>query len=173
MSDKPVAIVMGSDTDWSVMENTVKELDSLGIGYEVEVISPHRTPQKLHEYGTQLEDRGIKVIIAASGGAAHLAGVLAALTTVPVIGVPIPSTSLSGVDALYSIVQMPAGVPVATVGIGRSGAKNAVILAAKILGIGDPHYKDIVRRYKADLVTDSEQKAERVKIDWEAESAVS
>jgi len=170
MSETPIAIIMGSDTDWPVVENATKELDSLGIGYEVEVISPHRTPEKLHAYGTQLEERGFKVVIAASGGAAHLAGVLAALTTIPVIGVPIPSTSLGGVDALYSIVQMPAGVPVATVGIGRSGAKNAVVLAVQILGIGNAAYRELIRNYKEKLVIESEEKAERVRADWEGDA---
>ncbi len=171
MSDKPIAVIMGSDTDWSVTEHTINDLDALGIGYELEVISPHRTPDALHEFGLSLEERGFKVVIAASGGAAHLAGVLAALTTLPEIGVPVPSTSLGGVDALYSIVQMPAGVPVATVGIGRSGAKNAVVLAAKILGIADEKYKDLIRNYKEQLVEESVQKAERVAADWQSEVA--
>ena len=172
MSDIPIAVIMGSDTDWSVTEHTINDLEALGIGYELEVISPHRTPEALHEYGLSLEERGFKVVIAASGGAAHLAGVLAALTTLPVIGVPVPSTSLGGDDALYSIVQMPAGVPVATVGIGRSGAKNAVVLAAKILGVADDKYKALIHNYKEQLVEESVQKAERVAADWQAELTI-
>lgn len=170
MSETPVAFVLGSDTDWPMVESAVKLMDDLGIGFEVEVFSPHRTPERLHDYGSNLEARGFKVVIAASGGAAHLAGVLAALTALPVIGVPVPSTSLSGVDALYSIVQMPAGVPVATVGIGSAGPKNAVVFALKILGVDNPDYRARVHEYKENLVAESEQKAERVRVDWEEKS---
>lgn len=168
MVTKPVALILGSDTDWPVVQDAVQILEKLDLGFEVEVFSPHRTPQKLHDYGKNLEARGFRVVIAACGGAAHLAGVLAALTPLPVIGVPVPSTSLSGLDALYSIVQMPPGVPVATVGIGSSGAKNAAVLAAEILGAGDPRFREKVRKYKESLVREAEEKSRRVQQDWKA-----
>jgi 5-(carboxyamino)imidazole ribonucleotide mutase len=130
-----VAIVMGSDSDWSVMSDAADALREFGVEIEVEVVSAHRTPDRMVEFGRQARDRGIKVIIAGAGGAAHLPGMLAALTTLPVIGVPVPLAKLDGLDSLLSIVQMPAGIPVATVSIG--GARNAGILAARILSIED------------------------------------
>ena len=132
MSNAQVGVVMGSDSDWSVMSDAVAVLKEFGIEAEVEVLSAHRTPERMIEWGKAAAGRGIKVIIAGAGGAAHLPGMLASVTTLPVIGVPVPLAKLDGLDSLLSIVQMPAGIPVATVSIG--GAKNAGILAARILG---------------------------------------
>jgi len=130
-----VAIVMGSDSDWSVMADAAAALTEFGIDHEVEVVSAHRTPERMIEFGRTARDRGLKVIIAGAGGAAHLPGMLAAVTTLPVIGVPVPLARLDGLDSLLSIVQMPLGVPVATVSIG--GARNAALLAARILSTSD------------------------------------
>jgi 5-(carboxyamino)imidazole ribonucleotide mutase len=126
---------MGSDSDWSVMSDAAQALKDFGIQYEVEVLSAHRTPERMIEWGKNASSRGLKVIIAGAGGAAHLPGMLASVTTLPVVGVPVPLGKLDGMDSLLSIVQMPAGIPVATVSIG--GSKNAGILAARILSIGD------------------------------------
>ncbi len=131
-----VAVVMGSDSDWSVMVEATAALTEFGIPYGVHVLSAHRAPEKMIAFGTAAASRGIRVIIAGAGGAAHLPGMLASVTTLPVIGVPVPLATLDGLDSLLSIVQMPAGIPVATVSIG--GARNAGILAARILGSGDP-----------------------------------
>ena len=133
MSD--VAIIMGSDSDWPVMEEAAKVLDQLGISYEADVVSAHRMPLEMVEFAQTAKAKGFKVIIAGAGGAAHLPGMVASLTTLPVIGVPVALKNLDGMDSLLSIVQMPAGVPVATVGVGN--AKNAALLAARILGISD------------------------------------
>ena len=133
MSD--VAIIMGSDSDWPVMEEAAKVLDQLGISHEVDVVSAHRMPLEMVEFAQNAASKGFKVIIAGAGGAAHLPGMVASLTTLPVIGVPVALKNLDGMDSLLSIVQMPAGVPVATVGVGN--AKNAALLAARILGISD------------------------------------
>src|SRR6202171_1515418 len=139
MSESPlVAIVMGSDSDLEIMNEAAKSLEDFGISYEIDIASAHRSPARTSEFARSAASRGIKVIIAAAGGAAHLAGVIAAETTLPVIGVPIPSTSLNGMDSLLSTVQMPAGIPVAAVAIGKPGATNAGILAAQILGLADP-----------------------------------
>jgi 5-(carboxyamino)imidazole ribonucleotide mutase len=135
MNNPIVGVVMGSDSDWSVMSDAAQALKDFGIEYEVEVLSAHRTPEKMIEWGKAAADRGIKVIIAGAGGAAHLPGMLASVTTLPVIGVPVALAKLDGMDSLLSIVQMPAGIPVATVSIG--GAKNAGILAARIIGAFD------------------------------------
>jgi 5-(carboxyamino)imidazole ribonucleotide mutase len=134
MSD--VAIIMGSDSDWPIMEDAAKTLDSLGISYTSEVLSAHRMPVEMVEFSQKAQSNGYKVIIAGAGGAAHLPGMVASLTTLPVIGVPIALKNLEGMDSLLSIVQMPSGVPVATVGIGN--ATNAALLAARILGVSDP-----------------------------------
>lgn len=136
MTSPLVAVVMGSDSDWSVMADAAAALTEFGIEHEVQVVSAHRSAEKMIEFGKQAADRGIRVIIAGAGGAAHLPGMLASVTTLPVIGVPVPLAKLDGMDSLLSIVQMPAGIPVATVSIG--GARNAGILAARILGSGDP-----------------------------------
>jgi len=135
---KPVVgVILGSKSDLPLMESCVKVLDELGIENEVKVCSAHRNPRGVMEWATSARERGLKVVIAAAGGAAHLPGVVAAWTDLPVIGVPVPTQHLGGVDSLYSIVQMPAGIPVATVAIGEAGAKNAAWLAARILGITD------------------------------------
>ena len=135
MSKPLVSIVMGSDSDLDIMREAAKALEDFGIGYEIDVTSAHRSPERTADYARRAAGRGIRVIIAGAGGAAHLAGVIAAHTTLPVIGVPIPSTSLNGMDSLLATVQMPAGIPVATVAIGKPGATNAGILAAQILGL--------------------------------------
>ncbi|WP_340082480.1 5-(carboxyamino)imidazole ribonucleotide mutase [Terribacillus sp. FSL K6-0262] len=132
-----IGIIMGSISDWETMEHACKLLEELDIPYEKEVISAHRTPEDMFEYASSARDRGLKVIIAGAGGAAHLPGMVASKTTLPVIGVPVQTKALDGMDSLLSIVQMPGGVPVATVAIGKAGAKNAGILAAQMLGIHD------------------------------------
>ncbi len=146
-----VGIVMGSKTDRDIVKPAMDMLERLGIDYEVSIISSHRNPEKLREYGLKAEERGVEVIIAAAGGAAHLPGILASWTTLPVIGVPLPTSELKGIDALLSIAQMPAGVPVACVGIGKSGSGNAALLAAQILGIKHKEVKKAYRKYKVEL----------------------
>ncbi len=135
MANPLVGVVMGSDSDWTVMSDAAAVLKDFGIEFEVEVLSAHRTPERMIEWGKAAADRGLKVVIAGAGGAAHLPGMLASVTTLPVIGVPVPLAKLDGLDSLLSIVQMPGGIPVATVSIG--GAKNAALLAARILGAFD------------------------------------
>ncbi len=150
MSETPapaVGLVMGSDSDWPVMEQAALALEEFGIAYEADVVSAHRMPAEMIAYGQQAADRGLQVIIAGAGGAAHLPGMLAAVTTLPVIGVPVPLTYLDGMDSLLSIVQMPAGVPVATVSIG--GARNAGLLAARIIGAGTTPQAAAVRAQMA------------------------
>jgi 5-(carboxyamino)imidazole ribonucleotide mutase len=132
-----VGIIMGSRSDWPTMEEAAKVLDEFGIGYEAEVVSAHRTPDKMVKYAESAKERGLRVIIAGAGGAAHLPGMVAAKTSLPVLGVPVKSRALSGLDSLLSIAQMPAGIPVATFAIGEAGAKNAGLFAAAILAIGD------------------------------------
>ena len=146
-----VGIVMGSESDANLMKPALQALDQLGIEYEVSIISAHRTPEKAREYGQNAQKRGIEVIIAGAGMAAHLPGVLASWTTIPVIGVPLPSSDLKGVDALLSIVQMPVGVPVASVGIG--GAKNAAYLAAEILGLKHDKIRKSYEKYRQGLAS--------------------
>ncbi len=142
---KPVVgVILGSKSDLPLMESCVKVLDELGIENEVKVCSAHRNPRGVMEWATSARERGLKVVIAAAGGAAHLPGVVAAWTDLPVIGVPVPTPHLGGVDSLYSIVQMPAGIPVATVAIGEAGAKNAAWLAARIIGVTDA---DVQKRH--------------------------
>lgn len=130
-----VGIIMGSKSDWPTMESAAKVLDEFGIGYEAEVVSAHRTPDKMMKYAASAKERGLRVIIAGAGGAAHLPGMVAATTTLPVLGVPVKSRALNGLDSLLSIVQMPAGIPVATFAIGEAGAKNAGLFAASILAL--------------------------------------
>jgi len=142
---------MGSDTDYPVMSETAKTLDKFGISYEMEVLSAHRTPARAHEYATTAARRGLKVVIAAAGAAAHLAGVMAASTTLPVIGVPMATSTLNGLDALLSTVQMPGGIPVATMAIDRAGAVNAAIFAAEILGTCDAEITRKLATHKEDL----------------------
>ena len=149
MSDIRIGIIMGSDSDLPVMQAAADMLDELGVPYEITIVSAHRTPRRLYEYAESAESRGLKVIIAGAGGAAHLPGMAAAITPLPVIGVPVKSSSLSGEDSLLSIVQMPPGVPVATVAI--NGAKNAAILAAQVLATADHALAQRVREYKAGL----------------------
>jgi 5-(carboxyamino)imidazole ribonucleotide mutase len=156
-----VGVVMGSDSDWSVMKDAAEVLGEFGIRFEVEVVSAHRTPDKLIRYGREARARGLRVIIAGAGGAAHLPGMLASVTALPVIGVPVPLARLDGLDSLLSIVQMPAGIPVATVSIG--GAKNAGLLAARVLGVADPVVADAVEAYAADLEAQVEEKNRRLK----------
>jgi len=132
-----VGIIMGSQSDWETMQHAAQALDRLGIAYETRIVSAHRTPDRLYEYARTAQARGLKVIIAGAGGAAHLPGMAAAMTQLPVLGVPVESRTLRGVDSLLSIVQMPAGVPVATFAIGQAGATNAALFAASVLGLGD------------------------------------
>jgi 5-(carboxyamino)imidazole ribonucleotide mutase len=146
-----VGVVMGSKSDTEAIQPTLDVLKKLDIDYELNIISAHRTPDKARKYGQEAQGRGIEVIIAAAGGAAHLPGVLASWTTLPVIGVPLASSELKGVDALYSIVQMPAGIPVATVAIGTVGAKNAAYLAAEILGLKYDKIRDAYEKYRSEL----------------------
>jgi phosphoribosylamine--glycine ligase len=163
MFAKPlVGIVMGSDSDLAVMQEARKVLDEFKIPSEGTVASAHRTPEKAHEYAKTAAARGIKVIIAGAGSAAHLAGVLAANTTLPVIGVPIDSSSLNGLDALLATVQMPGGIPVATMAIGKAGAKNAGILAAQIIGTSDPEVAQKLADYKVKMAEEVQQKAKAV-----------
>lgn len=149
-----VAVLMGSKTDTEAMKPTLETLDSLGISHEVLVISAHRNPEKARQFGLSARERGIEIIIAAAGGAAHLPGVLASWTTLPVIGVPLATSELKGTDALYSIVQMPAGIPVATVAIGKAGAKNAAYLAAEILGLRYDKIRQAYDDYRSKLQGD-------------------
>ncbi|MBI2851623.1 MAG: 5-(carboxyamino)imidazole ribonucleotide mutase [Chloroflexi bacterium] len=146
-----VGVVMGSKSDAEAVKPMLEALQSLGISYEVNVISAHRTPEKARQYGLEARGKGIEVIIAAAGAAAHLPGVLASWTTLPVIGVPLTGSELKGVDALYSIVQMPAGIPVAAVAIGNAGARNAAYLAAEILGLKHEDIRKAYEKYRSDL----------------------
>ena len=143
-----VGIIMGSRSDWETMQHAAETLEGLGVPFEVRVVSAHRTPDLLFEYAGSAESRGIEVIIAGAGGAAHLPGMCAAKTTLPVLGVPVESRALKGVDSLLSIVQMPAGVPVGTLAIGRAGAVNAALLAAAILGTKHPQYREALAAYR-------------------------
>jgi 5-(carboxyamino)imidazole ribonucleotide mutase len=144
-----VGVIMGSKSDWATLQHTADMLDKLGIAHEVKVVSAHRTPDLLFQYAETAESRGIELIIAGAGGAAHLPGMCAAKTHLPVLGVPVQSSMLSGVDSLLSIVQMPAGVPVATLAIGKAGAINAALLAASILGGKHPQFTDALKAYRA------------------------
>jgi len=138
MTQAVVGVVMGSNSDWAIMSKAVEQLEAFGIAHEYKVVSAHRTPDLLFEYASSAQQRGLKVIIAGAGGAAHLPGMLAAKTTLPVLGVPVPSRYLKGVDSLHSIVQMPAGIPVATFAIGEAGATNAALFAISLLANSDP-----------------------------------
>ena len=156
-----VAVVMGSDSDWTVMSSAANVLNDFGIPFEVEVLSAHRTPEKMIAFGKEAAGRGLKVIIAGAGGAAHLPGMLASVTPLPVVGVPVPLAKLDGMDSLLSIVQMPAGVPVATVSIG--GATNAALLAVKILATSNPDLIKAVESYAAGLADLVEEKNKALK----------
>ncbi len=160
--NKPsVGIIMGSDSDLPIMKGAAEILEQFHINYEITIISAHRTPEKLFKYVKEAENRGIEVVIAGAGGAAHLPGVIASLCPLPVIGVPVKTSSLNGIDSLLSIVQMPTGVPVATVAIDNS--KNAALLAAQILGIKYPEIRELVKNYKKEMERKVEAKAERLK----------
>ena len=159
MADAPlVGIIMGSQSDWETMRNAAETLDALGVAHEVRIVSAHRTPDRMSDYAKQARGRGLKVIIAGAGGAAPLPGMPAAMTRLPVFGVPVESQALSGMDSLLSIVQMPAGVPVGTLAIGRAGAVNAALLAASVVALEDPAVADALDAWRAnqtDAVADA------------------
>jgi 5-(carboxyamino)imidazole ribonucleotide mutase len=144
----PIAIIMGSQSDWATMKHAAETLDALAVGYQTKIVSAHRTPERLYAFAKGAKAAGVKVIIAGAGGAAHLPGMTAALTTLPVFGVPIESKAMSGVDSLYSIVQMPPGVPVGTLAIGKAGAINAALLAASVLALGDANLSARVEAWR-------------------------
>lgn len=155
MSQALVSIIMGSQSDWPTLSHAAKTLEALGIPYESKIVSAHRTPQRLYDFAHQAKDRGIQVIIAGAGGAAHLPGMTAAMTPLPVFGVPVESKALRGQDSLYSIVQMPAGIPVGTLAIGKPGAINAALLAASVLSLSDETISnklDAWRQERTDMV---------------------
>src|SRR5205823_1622451 len=164
MSKPVVSIVMGSDSDLEIMREAGKALEGFGITYEIDVTSAHRSPDRTAEYARRAASRGVRVIIAGAGGAAHLAGVIAAHTSLPVIGVPIPSTALNGLDSLLATVQMPAGIPVATVAIGKPGATNAGILAAQILALSNVSLAKKLSGHKEKLANSVEEKSRKLKI---------
>lgn len=155
-----VAVVMGSDSDLAVMLEAARALNQLGIAWEIHALSAHRTPHRVSVWAEDLEGRGIRVVIAGAGGAAHLPGAIAALTPLPVIGVPLKSVALDGLDSLLSIAQMPPGVPVATVGV--DAARNAGILAAEVLGVGDPAVRERVRKLKVEMAAAAEERDSRL-----------
>ena len=154
---------MGSDSDLDIMNEAAKILDEFGVAYEIDITSAHRSPARTSEYTRALKGRGVKVVIAGAGGAAHLAGVIAAETTLPVIAVPIPSTSLAGLDSLLAMVQMPAGIPVATVAIGKPGATNAGVLAAQMIALAKPETAAKLGEYKKKLAEKVEAAAEKLR----------
>ncbi len=151
MADIEIGIIMGSQSDWPTMREAAEMLDALGVPYETKIVSAHRTPDRLWDYGKTAASRGLKVIIAGAGGAAHLPGMMASKTRVPVIGVPVQTKALSGVDSLYSILQMPRGFPVATMAIGAAGAANAGLMAAAILAVHDANLAARLDQWRADL----------------------
>ncbi|HBX64754.1 MAG: 5-(carboxyamino)imidazole ribonucleotide mutase [Balneola sp.] len=161
MSNPIVGVVMGSDSDWPTMKEATEILDHFGVPYEKRVVSAHRTPDVMADYGKEARNRGIRIIIAGAGGAAHLPGMLASHTTLPVIGVPVKTTALGGVDSLYSIVQMPNGIPVATVAIGK--AKNAGLLALRMLGMNDDSLTQKLETYHKEMAEESMKKTENLK----------
>jgi len=163
----PVAIIMGSRSDWPILRHAAEMLDSLGVAYEAKVVSAHRTPDRMVSFARGAQSAGLKVIIAGAGGAAHLPGMVASMTDLPVLGVPVKSKALSGLDSLLSIVQMPGGIPVGTLAIGKAGAKNAGILAAQILALADPA---LALRVAAFRLAQSEAVAETVEDETEAVS---
>jgi phosphoribosylaminoimidazole carboxylase PurE protein len=163
MTKPEVSIVMGSDSDLEIMRETAAALKEFGIAYEIDVTSAHRSPDRTADFARKAASRGIRVIVAGAGGAAHLAGVIAAHTTLPVIGVPIPSTSLQGMDSLLATVQMPAGIPVATVAIGKPGATNAGILAAQIIALADASIAKKLEAHKEKLARGVEEKSQKLK----------
>ena len=149
MTDKNlVSIVMGSQSDMATMQHAVDILQDLGVAHEVKIVSAHRTPDRLYEYAKDAKNRGVKVIIAGAGGAAHLPGMIASMTTLPVLGVPVESKSLKGLDSLLSIAQMPAGIPVGALAVGRAGAKNAGLLASSIIALSDKKVSDVLEKWR-------------------------
>lgn len=150
MAEPLVGVIMGSSSDWTTMQHAADMLDKLGVPHEVEIVSAHRTPDRMFEYASTAHARGIEVIIACAGGAAHLPGMVSAKTSLPVLGVPAPSSALQGVDSLLSIVQMPAGVPVGTLAIGRAGAINAALLATSIIANAHPEFRVPLDRFRAE-----------------------
>jgi phosphoribosylaminoimidazole carboxylase PurE protein len=158
-----VGVAMGSDSDLPIVQGCLETLEEFDVSYEVRVLSAHRTPELAHQYASTARLNGLKILVAAAGGAAHLAGVLASLTTLPVIGIPILTPTLGGADSLYSTVQMPAGVPVATVAIGKAGATNAALLAVEILALSDETLHHRLQRYRADLRTSVAKKNEALR----------
>lgn len=172
-SQKPkVGVLMGSDSDWDTMKECIELLDKFGVSYEVRISSAHRTPDQTAEYARTAAENGLEVIIAAAGMAAHLAGVIAAHTTLPVIGVPMASGALQGIDALLSTVQMPPGVPVATVGIGAGGAKNAAILATQILAIKDEKLAEKLTQHKSGMAESVQNKNAKLQDDLDFQQTV-
>jgi 5-(carboxyamino)imidazole ribonucleotide mutase len=165
---RSVGLIMGSRSDWETLRHGAEVLTALGIAYEAKVVSAHRTPHRLYDYATSAETRGLKVLIAGAGGAAHLPGMVAALTTLPVLGVPVESKALKGMDSLLSIVQMPGGVPVGTLAIGDAGAVNAALLAAAILALSD---REVARALKAWRARQTESVAEAVEAAAEGSGA--
>jgi 5-(carboxyamino)imidazole ribonucleotide mutase len=161
MADVQIGIIMGSQSDWPTMKEAADILDALSLPFESRIVSAHRTPDRLWDYGKGAVDRGLQVIIAGAGGAAHLPGMMASKTRLPVIGVPIRTQALSGVDSLYSIVQMPRGYPVATMAIGAAGAANAALLAAAILALHDPALAQRLDQWRADLTASIPQEPAR------------
>lgn len=159
-----VGILMGSDTDLPVMAETARVLDRLGVPHETRILSAHRTPDEVAAYAASARDRGLEVIVCGAGGAAHIGGAVAAHTTLPVLCVPMPTTDLVGVDALYSIVQMPAGVPVASMAVGRPGAKNAAILAAEILALHHPEIRERLDRDRSEMRAEVLRRDERLRL---------
>jgi 5-(carboxyamino)imidazole ribonucleotide mutase len=158
MAAKPIAIIMGSQSDWATMKHAAETLDALALGYEAKIVSAHRTPDRLYTFAKGAKAAGFKVIIAGAGGAAHLPGMTASLTILPVFGVPIESKAVSGLDSLYSIVQMPPGVPVGTLAIGKPGAINAALMAASVLALSDPKLSErleVWRKRQTDAVADT------------------
>lgn len=155
--NKDVAILMGSQSDWPIMKCAADMLEALGIGHEARIISAHRTPEKLRDFALGAKDAGFRIIIAGAGGAAHLPGVTASMTLLPVLGVPVAGKALGGQDALYSIVQMPGGIPVGCLGIGAAGAKNAALLAAAMLAISDDTLEARLAAYRADMVDNAKE----------------
>jgi phosphoribosylaminoimidazole carboxylase PurE protein len=162
-----VGIVMGSDSDLPVMAETAKTLKQFSIPFEIEITSAHRSPARTAEYARTARKRGLKAIVVGAGGASHLAGVIAAESTLPVIGVPIANSPLSGMDSLLSTVQMPGGVPVATMAVGKAGAVNAAIYAAQIIGTSDPHVEGVLAKFKEDLARGVAEKSEKVKREFQ------
>ncbi|MEO0978007.1 MAG: 5-(carboxyamino)imidazole ribonucleotide mutase [Pseudomonadota bacterium] len=150
MANADVAIIMGSQSDWPTMKHAAETLDQLGVSYEARIVSAHRTPQRMYDFAKSAKAEGFKVIIAGAGGAAHLPGMTASLTPLPVFGVPVESRALSGEDSLLSIVQMPGGIPVGTLAIGKAGATNAGLLAAAVLALGDPAIEAALDAYRAE-----------------------